>query len=111
MGMGMGIIPAAARNVAFTAMEIATLAGLRPGRLTVSVGHGMPGWLDQADARPASPLTLVQEYIQSLRRAAAGCCGEGRPRRSPRPASGVPRKTMAASMSCRWKSLWICPVS
>ena len=46
--IGIGIIPAAARNVAFTAMEIATLAGLHPGRLTVGVGHGMPGWLDQA---------------------------------------------------------------
>ena len=66
--VGMGIIPAAARNVAFAAMEIATLAGLHPGRLTVGVGHGMPGWLDQAGARPSSPLTLLEEYIQTLRR-------------------------------------------
>ena len=66
--VGMGIIPAAARNVAFAAMEIATLAGLHPGRLTVGVGHGMPGWLDQAGARPSSPLTLLEEYIQALRR-------------------------------------------
>jgi aminoglycoside 2'-N-acetyltransferase I len=29
----------------------------------------------------------------------------------PRPASGVPRMTMAASMSCRWRSRWICPAS
>ena len=65
--VGIGIIPAAARNVAFTAMEIATLAGLHPGRLTVGVGHGMPGWLDQAGARPSSPLTLLKEYIQALR--------------------------------------------
>src|SRR6516225_7473633 len=65
--VGMGIIPAAARNVAFAAMEIATLAGLHPGRLTVGVGHGMPGWLDQAGARPSSPLTLLEEYIQTLR--------------------------------------------
>jgi len=28
-----------------------------------------------------------------------------------RPASGVPRKTMAASMSCRCRSRWICPAS
>jgi aminoglycoside 2'-N-acetyltransferase I len=42
---------------------------------------------------------------------AAGCCGEGRPRRSPRLASGVPRKTTAASMSCRRRSRWICPAS
>jgi alkanesulfonate monooxygenase SsuD/methylene tetrahydromethanopterin reductase-like flavin-dependent oxidoreductase (luciferase family) len=70
--VGMGIIPAAARNVAFTAMEIATLTGLHPGRLAVGVGHGMPGWLDQAGARPASPLTLLEEYIRALRRLLAG---------------------------------------
>jgi 5,10-methylenetetrahydromethanopterin reductase len=65
--VGLGIIPAAARNVAFAAMEVATLAGLHPGRLTVGVGHGIPSWLDQAGARPASPLTLLEEYIQALR--------------------------------------------
>src|SRR6202046_3914993 len=65
--VGLGIIPAAARNVAFAAMEVATLAGLHPGRLSVGVGHGMLGWLDQVGARPASPLTLMREYIQTLR--------------------------------------------
>jgi 5,10-methylenetetrahydromethanopterin reductase len=65
--VGLGIVPAAARNVAFAAMEVATLAGLHPGRLTVGVGHGIPGWLDQAGARPSSPLTLLEEYIQALR--------------------------------------------
>jgi 5,10-methylenetetrahydromethanopterin reductase len=40
--VGMGIILAAARNVAFAAMEIAALAELHPGRLAVGVGHGMP---------------------------------------------------------------------
>jgi 5,10-methylenetetrahydromethanopterin reductase len=70
--VGMGIIPAAARNVAFAAMEIATLAGLHPGRIAVGVGHGMRGWLDQVGARPSSPLTLLDEYIQALRRLLAG---------------------------------------
>jgi 5,10-methylenetetrahydromethanopterin reductase len=65
--VGIGIVPAAARNVAFTAMEVATLAGLHPGRLTMGVGHGMPGWLDQVGARPSSPLTLLEEYIRALR--------------------------------------------
>jgi 5,10-methylenetetrahydromethanopterin reductase len=65
--VGLGIIPAAARNVAFAAMEVATLAGLHPGRLTVGVGHGMPSWLDQVGAWPSSPLTLLEEYIQALR--------------------------------------------
>ena len=70
--MGLGIIPAAARNVAFAAMEIATLAGLYPARLTVGVGHGIPGWLDQVGARPSSPLTLLDEYVHVLRRLLAG---------------------------------------
>jgi 5,10-methylenetetrahydromethanopterin reductase len=70
--VGLGIVPAAARNVAFAAMEIATLAGLYPGRLTVGVGHGIASWLDQAGARPSSPLTLLEEYIRVLRQLLAG---------------------------------------
>ena len=67
LGVGLGIVPAAARNVAFAAMEIATLAELYPGRLTVGIGHGIPAWLDQAGARPSSPLTLLDEYVHVLR--------------------------------------------
>jgi 5,10-methylenetetrahydromethanopterin reductase len=70
--VGLGIIPAPARNVAFAAMEVATLAELHPGRFIVGVGHGMPAWLDQVGARPASPLTLLREYVQVLRRLLAG---------------------------------------
>ncbi len=72
LGVGLGIIPAAARNVAFAAMEIATLAELYPGRLTIGVGHGIPAWLDQVGARPSSPLTLLDEYVHVLRRLLAG---------------------------------------
>jgi alkanesulfonate monooxygenase SsuD/methylene tetrahydromethanopterin reductase-like flavin-dependent oxidoreductase (luciferase family) len=53
-------------------MEVATLAGMHPGRLTVGVGHGIPSWLDQAGARPPSPLTLLEEYMQVMRRLLAG---------------------------------------
>ena len=70
--VGLGIIPAAARNVAFAAMEIATLAGLHPGRLTVGVGHGIGSWLEQAGVRPPRPLTLLEEYIRVLRQLLAG---------------------------------------
>jgi 5,10-methylenetetrahydromethanopterin reductase len=72
LGVGLGIVPAAARNVAFAAMEIATLAELYPGRLTVGVGHGIPDWIDQAGAWPSSPLTLLDEYVHVLRRLLAG---------------------------------------
>jgi 5,10-methylenetetrahydromethanopterin reductase len=72
MRVGLGIIPAGARNVVFAAMEIATLAGLHPGRLTVGVGHGIPGWMARAGAWPASPLGLLEEYVLVLRRLLAG---------------------------------------
>jgi alkanesulfonate monooxygenase SsuD/methylene tetrahydromethanopterin reductase-like flavin-dependent oxidoreductase (luciferase family) len=49
-------------------MEIATLAELYPGRLTVGVGDGIPAWLDQAGSRPSSTLTLLDEYVHVLRR-------------------------------------------
>lgn len=65
--VGLGILPAAARNVAFEALELATLAELYPGRLVAGVGHGMPGWMRQVGAWPASPLTLLEEHLTALR--------------------------------------------
>lgn len=65
--VGIGILPAAARNVAFTAMEVGALAELFPGRLDVGVGHGMPGWMRQVGAWPASPLRLLEEQLTALR--------------------------------------------
>ncbi|MGA5899623.1 LLM class flavin-dependent oxidoreductase [Streptomyces venetus] len=70
--VGIGIMPAGARNVAFAAMELATLAQLHPGRLIAGIGHGMPGWMRQAGAWPASPLTLIKEYARALRLLIAG---------------------------------------
>ncbi|GLW74015.1 N5,N10-methylene tetrahydromethanopterin reductase [Kitasatospora phosalacinea] len=66
--VGIGILPAGARNACFAAMELATLAQLHPGRLTAGVGHGMRAWMEQAGgAWPASPLTLLREYATALR--------------------------------------------
>ncbi|MET0990693.1 MAG: LLM class flavin-dependent oxidoreductase [Glaciihabitans sp.] len=65
--VGVGILPAAVRNAAFAAMEIATLAQLHPGRTTVGIGHGMPEWLRSVGAWPASPLTLLAEYAGAVR--------------------------------------------
>ncbi|AIS02302.1 LLM class flavin-dependent oxidoreductase [Streptomyces glaucescens] len=70
--VGIGLLPAAARNVAFTAMEVATLAQLHPGRIDIAVGHGMPDWMRRAGAWPRSPLTLLREYIDALRTLLAG---------------------------------------
>ncbi|MEU0676767.1 LLM class flavin-dependent oxidoreductase [Streptomyces sp. NPDC006172] len=70
--VGIGIMPAGARNVAFAAMELATLAQLHPGRLIAGIGHGMPGWMRQVGSWPASPVTLIKEYARALRLLVAG---------------------------------------
>lgn len=70
--VGIGILPAGARNVAFAAMELATLAQLHPGRVIAGIGHGMPAWMRQAGSWPAGPLTLIKEYARALRLLVAG---------------------------------------
>jgi alkanesulfonate monooxygenase SsuD/methylene tetrahydromethanopterin reductase-like flavin-dependent oxidoreductase (luciferase family) len=64
--VGIGLLPVPLRNVALTAMEIATLARLFPGRLTVGVGHGVLDWMGQVGARLESPMTLLREYTAAL---------------------------------------------
>ncbi|WP_188193309.1 LLM class flavin-dependent oxidoreductase [Nonomuraea sp. SYSU D8015] len=51
----LGILPAAARNAAFAAMELAALADLYPHRIVAGLGHGMPDWMRQVGAAPHSP--------------------------------------------------------
>lgn len=66
--VGIGILPAVARNPAVTAMELATLANLAPGRLLAGIGHGIQDWMDQMGARTPSPLTTLDEAITIVRR-------------------------------------------
>ncbi|MFY0406365.1 LLM class flavin-dependent oxidoreductase [Solicola sp. PLA-1-18] len=65
--VGLGILPAAARNAAFAAMEVATLAELFPGRVDVGIGHGMPAWMSQVGASTSSPLGLLEEHLAAVR--------------------------------------------
>jgi alkanesulfonate monooxygenase SsuD/methylene tetrahydromethanopterin reductase-like flavin-dependent oxidoreductase (luciferase family) len=65
--VGVGLLPVPLRNVALTAMQIATLDRLFPGRLVVGVGHGVQDWMGQVGARVDSPVTLLREYLQELR--------------------------------------------
>ena len=60
------------RNVALTAMELATLHRMFPGRLIAGVGHGVQEWMGQVGARAASPMTLLREYAEALRALLAG---------------------------------------
>ena len=64
--VGIGLLPVPLRNVALTAMEIATMARLFPGRLTAGVGHGVLDWMGQVGARVESPMTLLREYTIAL---------------------------------------------
>ncbi len=66
--VGIGILPAVARNPAVTAMEIATLDQLAPGRLIAGIGHGVQDWMSQMGERTASPLTTLDEAITIVRR-------------------------------------------
>ncbi len=70
--VGIGILPAVARNAAVTAMEFATLAELAPGRLIAGIGHGVQDWMEQMGARTPSPLTTLDEVISTVRRLLRG---------------------------------------
>ncbi len=70
--IGIGIMPAVARNPAVTAMEVATLCGLAPGRVIAGIGHGVQEWMAQMGVRPASPVTTLEETITVVRRLLAG---------------------------------------
>ncbi|NYE19725.1 LLM class flavin-dependent oxidoreductase [Microbacterium immunditiarum] len=70
--IGIGIAPMPLRNVAATAMEIASIERMFPGRLLPGVGHGVLPWMAQVGARAASPLTLMREYVPALRSLLAG---------------------------------------
>ncbi len=70
--VGLGILPAVARNAAVTAMEVATLCGLAPGRVLPGIGHGVQAWMAQMGARTPSPLTTLEEVITAVTRLLAG---------------------------------------
>ncbi len=70
--IGVGLLPVPLRNVALTAMEIATLERLFPGRFQPAVGHGVQDWMAQVGARVESPVSLLREYTVALRALLAG---------------------------------------
>ncbi|MFJ9345984.1 LLM class flavin-dependent oxidoreductase [Streptomyces sp. NPDC101237] len=65
--VGVGLLPVPLRNVAVTAMEVAALHRMFPGRAIVGVGHGVQDWMGQVGARAESPLTLLREHLDALR--------------------------------------------
>ena len=70
--IGIGILPAAFRNPALAAMELANLERLFPGRILPGFGHGMPDWVRQVGAHHPSPLAVLGETVSAVRALLAG---------------------------------------
>ncbi|MFE7799463.1 LLM class flavin-dependent oxidoreductase [Nocardia sp. NPDC057440] len=65
--VGIGVMPVPLRNVALTAMEVASLLRLHPGRFLPGFGHGVQEWMAQVGACAESPMTLLREQFGALR--------------------------------------------
>ncbi len=72
LAVGIGLLPVPLRNVALTAMELATLERLFPHRVVAGIGHGVLDWMAQVGARAESPMTLLREYTDALYRLLRG---------------------------------------
>jgi alkanesulfonate monooxygenase SsuD/methylene tetrahydromethanopterin reductase-like flavin-dependent oxidoreductase (luciferase family) len=70
--VGHGVAPAPFRNPVALAMEWATLAELHPGRFAAGIGHGIQAWMGQIGGRVKSPLALLREQVDVVRRLLAG---------------------------------------
>ena len=72
INVGIGIAPAVVRNVAYTAMEIATLAQMFPGRFHMGFGHGVDFWIEQVGAVPSSWMSSLRETVTVTKQLLAG---------------------------------------
>ena len=70
--VGLGLMPAAVRNPAIAAMEIATLCNLHPGRFEAAFGHGVAEWMQQIGATPQKRLGTLGETTRVVRALLAG---------------------------------------
>lgn len=70
--VGLGIVPAAVRNPAYLAMELASVCRAHPGRFIPGIGHGLPGWLRQVGAHPGKLLPCLEETTVVVSRLLAG---------------------------------------
>ena len=87
--VGIGVLPASARNPVFAAMEIATLAQVFPGRVDVGIGHGVPAWMRSAGAWPRAPLSALEEHLSTVRALVRGEEVDSRGQDAVTPIAGV----------------------
>jgi alkanesulfonate monooxygenase SsuD/methylene tetrahydromethanopterin reductase-like flavin-dependent oxidoreductase (luciferase family) len=72
LNVGIGILPALARNAVFTAMELGVLARLYEGRVLAGIGHGMVDWMSSVGASVGSPVTALEEHLRVVRQLLIG---------------------------------------
>ena len=66
--VGLGVVSGRVRHPAVTAMELATLSSLHPGRFMAGLGHGVPYWTGQMGLRPTSLIRSLRECTSGVRR-------------------------------------------
>jgi alkanesulfonate monooxygenase SsuD/methylene tetrahydromethanopterin reductase-like flavin-dependent oxidoreductase (luciferase family) len=66
--VGLGVLANRVRHPAVTAMELATVGALYPGRFIAGLGHGVPDWMGQMGLRPKSFLRSLRESATGIRR-------------------------------------------
>jgi 5,10-methylenetetrahydromethanopterin reductase len=66
LSVGVGLLPAAVRNPAIVAMELATIAHLYPRRFQVAFGHGVDAWMRQIGARPRDRLVALRDVVAAV---------------------------------------------
>jgi|1186.fasta_scaffold01978_2 5,10-methylenetetrahydromethanopterin reductase len=72
ISVGIGIQPAAVRNVAYNAMDLATLARIYPGRFEIGLGHGLAEWIRQVGEFPSSQMGALGDATRALRQLLRG---------------------------------------
>jgi 5,10-methylenetetrahydromethanopterin reductase len=72
LNVGIGILPAVARNAVFTAMELGVIARLYPNRVLAGLGHGMVDWMATVGLAVPSPVTALEEHLTVVRRLLRG---------------------------------------
>lgn len=65
--VGLGVVSTVTRHPAISAMEVAGMAPMHPGRVRPGVGLGVRAWLRQMGLMPASPISALREGVLALR--------------------------------------------
>jgi alkanesulfonate monooxygenase SsuD/methylene tetrahydromethanopterin reductase-like flavin-dependent oxidoreductase (luciferase family) len=70
--IGIGVAPVGSRHPAILALELATLAGMYPGRLRAGIGAGVPELAEQIGMRARSPVAAVRDTLRAVRELLSG---------------------------------------